>query len=561
MKIRRHLHWFMYPLFFLACARQTTPTGGPKDTIPPKLVQSLPANGQKNFKSQHIELTFNEAVSLNNPKEELIITPDIGKDYNPTAKKNKVIISLQNPLHDTTTYSIKFREAVQDLTEKNSPPDLKLAFSTGDYIDSLSFTGKVFDPLTSKEIKNITVAIYKQDTFNIFKHKPEYFSKTDDKGNYSIANLKPGTYHVYAFEDKNKNLVVDSKSEQYGFLRETKQLRENIKDLTIPTVHLDARPLKITSARPAGTYYNIKTTKNLKRYSLTSVESDSLYSSFGEDQANIRVYNTLSDKDSIPIHFIGIDSINNKIDTTVYLKFTQRVIRPETLKASASTFQVLAHKGILTGTIQFNKPIAKINFDSILYRIDSTSTVQILPPDITIDSFHNIIHIKKSFDKTLLVPKQPPSPATREQKEARIKQSKLTIQNELYIARASFISIESDTSAKLTQNITPLTLETTGVIHVQIHTTEPNYVVQLLTKQNEIVQTKANAPSVSFEDLTPGDYQIRVVIDKDNDQHWTPGNYYIKQEPEQIFFYRNEKNLTTINLKANWELGPLLINF
>jgi hypothetical protein len=404
MKIHRHLHWFLYPLFFLACARQTTPTGGPKDTIPPVLTHSTPVNGQTNFKSQHLELVFNETVILNNPKEELIITPDIGKEYEVTVKKNRVVIALKSELHDTTTYALKFREAIQDITEKNSPLDLKLAFSTGDYIDSLSFAGTVFDPLTSQEIKNITVAIYQEDTFNIFQHRPIYFSKTDDKGNYTIANLKPGTYHIYAFEDKNKNLIVDSKSEQYGFIKETKPLHENIKALAIPTVHLDARPLKVTSARPAGTYYNIKTTKSLKSYSLKSEVSDSLYACFGEDQANIRVYNNLADRDSIPIHFIGIDSINNKIDTTLYLKFTQRTIKPEALKASASTFQYSLTRDYHRHT-SIQQTNLKNQFRQHLYRIDSASTVQILAPDITIDSMHNIVHIRKSLINLFLYQK------------------------------------------------------------------------------------------------------------------------------------------------------------
>ena len=64
---------------------------------------------------------------------------------------------------------------------------------------------------------------------------------------------------------------------------------------------------------------------------------------------------------------------------------------------------------------------------------------------------------------------------------------------------------------------------------------------------------------MSFEDLKPGDYQVRLVIDDNNDGQWSPGNYYKRKEPEHIIYYLNEKNNPTISLKANWELGPLLI--
>lgn len=562
MTIRKSLHWPILFLFVLACARQTTPTGGPRDSIPPKLIvaQSFPRNGQTNFNSQQIELAFDETIFLNNPKEQIIITPDVRKEYDIISKKNRVILKLNSPLQDTTTYAINFREAIQDITEKNSPPELKLAFSTGPYIDSLSISGSVIDPLTSKEIKDATVAIYHQDTFNIFDDKPVYFGRSNEKGIYSIDNLKPGNYNIYAFNDQNKNLIVDSKSESYGFISQPTQLNINIKSVTIPMIRLDARPLKLTSARPTGTYFTIKTSKNLKTYSIKSDEQTPLYSSYGEDHANVRIYNTI-DQDSIPIHFTALDSINNPLDTTLYLKFSQRATRPESFKASASSFQVLAHKGTIHGTIQFTKPLAQINYDSILYRIDSLNVVKIQAEDIHIDSSINLLTIHKAFDKTLLAEKPESKEQQVRERKPKDKSQPQPIRNQLYIAPASFISIESDTSVRITQSISPATLASTGIIFVEIQTNEPNYILQLLNRQNEIISVKNNTPSVSFEDLTPGDYQLRLIIDKDANQAWTPGNFFLKQEPEPIVFYKNEKGQQSVSLKANWELGPLLIKF
>ena len=566
MNLKRHIHWLFYGLFVLGCARQTSPTGGPKDTIPPILNHSNPKNGQTNFTSQQIELSFDESIILNNPKDQIIITPDIRKEYDIDAKRNRVVIKLTSELQDTTTYAFNFREAIQDITEKNSPSALKLAFSTGDYIDSLSFSGTVFNPLTSKEVKDITVAIYQQDTFNIFQHQPVYFSKTNEKGIYTIANLKPGVYRLYAFDDKNKNLVIDSKTEFYGFLNDVKQLSTNMNSIKIPVIKLDARPLKLTSARPSGTFFNIKTSKNLKTYTIDSPDFDTIYTCFGEDNGNIRVYNNLIDQDSIPIHLLAQDSINNSIDTTLFLKFTDRVIKSESFKTSATNFQVLAHKGLLTGKLQFNKPIKQINYDSIMYRIDSLTAISIQPADITIDSLHNTIDIRKTFDKTLLAKKQEntqpePGQDKLKAKQKAILELKQKIRNQLYIAPGSFISIESDSNSRITQPIEPATLETTGVIHVQIQTSEPNYLIQLLAKDNSVLHQKVNTPAASFEDLTPGDYQLRLVIDRDQNQQWSPGNYLQKQEPEIIIFYKNEKGALPTTLKANWELGPLLIKF
>src|SRR5689334_6781977 len=151
------------------CAKQTAPTGGPKDAIPPQLVRSNPEKKGVNFKGNKIELTFDELVQLNNPREQLIITPSIGKKFEATAKKNKVTLELNSSLQENTTYNINFRESIQDLTEKN-PAKIKLAFSTGSYIDSLSVTGFATDVLTDLRVKNYTVALVQaSDTFNIFK--------------------------------------------------------------------------------------------------------------------------------------------------------------------------------------------------------------------------------------------------------------------------------------------------------------------------------------------------------------------------------------------------------
>src|SRR5690349_9935646 len=145
--IFRNSHWLIV-LFFLiigACAKQVAPTGGPKDTIPPVLKSSTPARNQINFKGNTIELEFSEMVMLTNPKEQIIIAPTTTNEYDITNKNRRVIIKFEEDLKDSSTYSINFREAIKDVTEKNPAENLQLAFSTGTYIDSLSIKGNVYD--------------------------------------------------------------------------------------------------------------------------------------------------------------------------------------------------------------------------------------------------------------------------------------------------------------------------------------------------------------------------------------------------------------------------------
>ena len=130
MNFYKHAYIVLYCLFFLACARQTTPTGGPKDTIPPTLLGSYPRHGQINFNGNNIMLSFSEAIILNNVREQLIITPGLPENVDALAKKNDVTIDLNQPLAENTTYTINFREAVQDITEKNPARNLLMATIT-----------------------------------------------------------------------------------------------------------------------------------------------------------------------------------------------------------------------------------------------------------------------------------------------------------------------------------------------------------------------------------------------------------------------------------------------
>jgi len=564
MKILKHTYWIIYSLFVLGCARQTTPTGGPKDTIPPTLKTSIPKQGQVNFKGNTIELTFSETIILNNPKEQLIITPSLGKDFEFKAKKNQVILTFKQDLKDSTTYAINFRDAVQDITEKNPARMLKLAFSTGSYVDSLSIEGAAYDLLKNVDSKDATVALYQLDTFDIFKHQPVYVTKSDSKGNFKIENLKPGTYFVYGMEDKNKNLLADSKSEAYGFLRDAIHLTKNIQHVKIPLIHLDARPLKLTSARPYSTYYNIKTAKNLISYKITTSEDEHIISSFAEDQANIRVYKTFEGKDSVSTYFTGRDSINNFIDTTLYVKFSKRDVKPEKFDFSLNRFNVVGTKALIQAQIKFTKPLLQVNFDSIFYSIDSTQRVSFTQQDLHWDTLHNLLLLEKSFDKNLL-PKEPspdskPAPPKRAPKTSPGKtEIKPSVDNQLYFGKGAFISIELDSSKKMVERLPPSKLEDTGMILVEIQTTAKNFFVELLTKDFQPIDIKRNNKKFNFEDLKPADYQLRLVIDENNDGKWSPGNFYLRQEPEPVIFYKNEKGVPLVNLKANWELGPLLI--
>jgi len=568
MNVRKLLCFLIYLLFCISCAKQGIPSGGPKDSIPPSLISSIPKQKQLNFKQKEIQLVFSEVVFVNNPKEQIIITPSVGKDFDATAKNKVVTFKFDKDLKDSTTYTLSFRDAIKDITEKNSAQNLKLAFSTGPYIDSLSIEGKVLDLLKEKEAKDITVALYQNaDTFNIFKNKPAYLTRTDSKGFYKIENLKNGNYYIYAFDDKNRNLFVDSKNESYGFISQKLELTTKaIKNISIPIVRLDSRALKLTGAKPYNNYFNIRTSKNMVNYSVKSdSDSSSLITSFGDDLSTVKVYNTLKDDvDSLKIHFHAQDSIENQVDSTLYLKFSKKEVKPEKFTMRIETNSIEANTGILTIKMSFNKPIAEIDFDSIFFQPDSTVTINFTEQDLNWDFTKNILSIKKKIDKSYFLKEIPVTQkkVTQPQKNQKPGSTKPIVKNNLILGQAAFISIDSDSSKYTKQIPKILREEDTGILRVTIKTSEKNFICQLLTSDFKVYDFITNKSEIIFQNVPPANYMIRFIADKNGNGKWDPGNFFKKIEPEPVSFFKNQKNKDPlINLKANWDIGPMLITY
>ncbi|MBC6425416.1 MAG: hypothetical protein GDA51_02870, partial [Ekhidna sp.] len=69
------LFWLTLQVILYQCANPASPTGGPKDTIPPVLIESQPVRGQTNFISKELNFVFSEYVSAVQLSQKAIITP------------------------------------------------------------------------------------------------------------------------------------------------------------------------------------------------------------------------------------------------------------------------------------------------------------------------------------------------------------------------------------------------------------------------------------------------------------------------------------------------------
>src|SRR6185437_2206270 len=102
-----------------------------------------------------------------------------------------------------TTYVINFGKAIEDVNEGNVLKNFTYVFSTGIHIDSLSISGRVINNQTQERENNATVLLFtlKQDSLLFGKKRPTIYTSTDSAGNFSLNNLRPDDYRIYALKE------------------------------------------------------------------------------------------------------------------------------------------------------------------------------------------------------------------------------------------------------------------------------------------------------------------------------------------------------------------------
>lgn len=208
-------------IFSHSCANTTTPpSGGPKDTIPPVIMEVVPVMGATNVptKKTKLYLKFNEYVQVKDAKS-LFLSPPLEKAPKYRLKGKGVEITFENDLDSNKTYTLDVTNAIADNNEGNMFPGFTLVFSTGDRIDSMVVTGLVQDCNTLQPLKGATVLLYKDHADSaIFLKRPDAAVKTDDWGFFCLRNIPDTVYRMYALIDENNNNKYDPDAEKVAFI-------------------------------------------------------------------------------------------------------------------------------------------------------------------------------------------------------------------------------------------------------------------------------------------------------------------------------------------------------
>lgn len=532
------LLFVMAQLLLQNCAQIATPPGGKKDTLAPVIIQSIPLNKSKNFKGKKIELNFNEYINVKNINQELLITPSVGF-YETKIKPNGVSILLDSALKENTTYTFNFRNAIEDISERNIGKNIKLVFSTSNLIDSLMITGNVKTLLNNKKIENILVGLYPYtDTLRIDKVKPYYFTKTDTSGNYSLENLAKGKYYLAAFEDINNNLLFNSNKEPVDFIENPyiDLTKNHQQDFTIALQNLDPlKQIKVTTTAKTALYeYN----RGIKKITLSNTKTQLIPVYQIEKNKNIRFYvDEIEKKDTLFIKATLEDSLGRETTFDLKIKFRE-MTKKEKIIPNSMRFDVKPTLGKLISptdslVIRFEKPIKSFDLNKIQWITGPNELLHIPTEYYHWNNLKNILSLPTFFipSKNLF---------------------------ELKIEKAAFVSIESDTNVVYQQKFERQDLENYGSLEGSISDPKKgtNYIVELINSNtNELVQYSIVEQSFSFKHVEPGIYIVRTIEDKNKNGVWDIGNFLKYEKPERIFFMTGK-----IKMKANFQITDLLIN-
>ncbi|MCX6299063.1 MAG: Ig-like domain-containing protein [Bacteroidetes bacterium] len=227
------LFCFIACIGLFSCANIIPPGGGPRDSLPPRLINSLPRDSAVNISTQNIVLTFDEYVQLQAVNENVIISPNPIKSPIIDSKLRNVTVKLKDSLEKNTTYSINFGSAIKDVNEGNLAKEFTYVFSTGNKIDTNHYNGYVILAESGKIDTTLIVVLHNNlNDSAIVKNKARYLAKLNGKGYFNFNFLPAGQFAAYVIPNDFTQKYDDS-TKLFAYLNQPIVINKNTRTDTL----------------------------------------------------------------------------------------------------------------------------------------------------------------------------------------------------------------------------------------------------------------------------------------------------------------------------------------
>lgn len=568
-------------LLLAACASIGRPEGGPRDMTPPVMVSSTPAPGSVNVSNGRIDIVFDENITLDDPMNKIVVSPPQKKQAQISSNGRRVRITLRDTLRDSTTYTVDLADAVRDLNEGNILDGLAIDFSTGSSIDTLMISGIVFEGRTLEPAQGMIVGVYSTPVADtaLTTLPMERITKTNALGRFTIRNLKPGSYRVFAINDLNHDFHWD-RSEDIAFL--DRDISPSTMAVKVTDTFTDAAGNDSLVTRPATrflpddillTWFN----ENYKPLYLVKHERPDArrltleMSTHSDSLPQLTLLNTVRagarlDREAVLQSSPGLDSLTYWLrDTTLIgsdtLKIAARYLHTDTLDNITFTTDTL--------TFALRQPKKKKKRDEETDSVPKLEFVNIgissrQPQDLNIPLLFETSAPTASIDSAgfrieelvdsvwMPVAARIPSPPDSLQPMRLLTEMtwKPKTKYRVTIDSLAVTDIYGNHNRPFVQEVSTHAIEDYAALFFNIGDLGPDSaIVELLSSDKPVRLEPVRNGVATFEYVTPGAYYARLFIDRNHNGRWDTGSVADTVQPEDVFYFSKK-----LNLKKNWDV-------
>lgn len=494
-------------LLLVSCAQVKPLEGGPVDVDAPIPYGLAPKNETVNFSGHAFAITFNEYVKLNNPSQTIQIIPNDAK-IKSELKDKTLLLYWEEELRENTTYSIILNKAIKDITESNDSI-LQIVFSTGPFIDSLSYSTFVLDAKDGNPKKNVIVGLFDHPD----SIRPIYYAQTAANGKAEFSYLKEGDYFVRAFDDASK-LGKIGKNNAVAFKEEAIQLSENLVDSSALRMFIPLAKPKITTFQYTAPGVFIVGANRSMENAVFKL-NDTLI-----PQNKIKYY----EKDSVLILSRPVDV--NPTLLSVSTEDWQDSSKLRIIKTKNTTFSVLSEKQ----DFFVGKPIV-LSINDKIDGVDTSFITIFNTTDSTVIKEYSF-EIKNENELHLLLP------------DFNGDKVRITLKP------GTITATEAWKMNEYSQLYTKRFEKEFGTLNVKVNQYTEPIVLELLLKNSVIKREQVKGDkTIRFDFLEPGEYSFRIIVDSNENGEWDTGSFVDKIQPEEIHLYSKPTKV-----RANWEI-------
>lgn len=592
----------------VGCASLSSPQGGPKDSLPPRVTASFPEPRAVNFNGDKVVLDFNEFIKLKDHQKLFVVSPEQTKKAILTTKGKSVVVTFNDSLDKETTYRLDFGNSITDNNEGNILNDFSFVFSTGPYIDSLMMVGQTLDARTLDTVIGGVVSYYFAENDSSFLEKgldstlnnarARAMFRTDSSGYFVADILQERPYRVYAIEDKNGNQKYEPGTDKVGFLDSVYNPAlmapfafsyDSIKRrVAIDSLQLNFLlfPEKLKKRQSLSEHKRAGRNKLTLIFNSENASYDSLTikgippewlitdrSRYGDSISlwiappTVEDYKALKDTITGSVVYMRQDSVLKYYPQKTELKYINIPPIKKEEKRSKKDTVVIPEKNPFGFKVAASTELNPENgicftFDYPLRKLDTAA--------ITIE--HIVSQESQQGARRGAAKKESQGKAIKQGFTIeKLSMNEILIQTDwktgdkynLTIPAGTFENIAFQSNDTLKSSFTILDPDKFGTIVADIDpdtTLNGVYVVELTSlsgKEHQIVAIKKGVKAgdkIPFRFLRPSHYQIRIIKDDDANGEWSSGDLQKRIQPERVALYHNNSGQKDIIAKERWEI-------